>query len=148
VSTAVCVQNRCPHRAVEGKTTEEAFTGEKPEVGHLRIFGCPVFIHVPSDKRSKLDPSEEKGIFVGYSENSKGVRVYIPGQRKIDVSRDVTFVEDSTFKESPAEEEKEIEEQEVPSTEDHDTDQDHDETHMDVVPEPEVVRENNRKRPG
>jgi len=105
-------------------------------------------LNVPSNKRSKLDPSGEKGIFVRYSKNSKGVRVYIPGQRKIDVSRDVTFVEDSTFKESPAEEEKEIEEQEVPSTEDHDTDQDHDETHMDVVPEPEVVRENNRKRPG
>ena len=134
VSTAVYVQNRCPHRAVKGKTPEEAFTGEKPEVGHLRIFGCPVFIHVPSDKRSKLDPSGEKGIFVGYSENSKGVRVYIPGRRKIEVSRDVTFDEDSVFNESPAEEEKEIEEQEVPSTEDHDTDQDHEETHMGCCP--------------
>jgi len=97
MSTAVYVQNRCPHRAVKGKTPEEAFTGEKPEVGHLRIFGCPVFIHVPRDKRSKLDPSGEKGIFVGYSENSKGDRVYIPGHRKIEVSRDVTFDEIATL---------------------------------------------------
>jgi len=149
VNTAVYVQNRCPHRAVKGKTPEEAFTGEKPEVGHLRIFGCPVFIHVPTDKRSKLDPSGKKGIFVGYSENSKGVRVYIPGHRKIEVSRDVTFDEDAVFKshESPAEEE-EIEEQEVPATEEHDSDQDHEETHMDIAPDPEPFGEGNQKRPG
>jgi len=46
VSTAVYVQNRCPHRVVKGKTPEEAFTEEKPEVGHLRIFGCPVFMYL------------------------------------------------------------------------------------------------------
>ena len=29
---------------------DEAFIGVNPEVGHLRIFGCPVYIHVPKDK--------------------------------------------------------------------------------------------------
>jgi hypothetical protein len=57
------------------------FTGEKPEVNHLRIFGCPINVHVPWDKRSKLDPLGKKGIFVGYSETSKAYRVYIPGHR-------------------------------------------------------------------
>jgi hypothetical protein len=55
------------------------FTGEKSEVNHLRIFGCLVYVHVPKDKRSKLDPSGKKGIFVGYSETSKAYIVYIPG---------------------------------------------------------------------
>jgi hypothetical protein len=41
------------------------FTEKKPEVSHLKIFGCPVFIHIPKEKRNKLKPSGKKGIFVG-----------------------------------------------------------------------------------
>ena len=73
------------------------FTGVKPDVEHLRIFGCPVYIHVPKEKRSKMEPSGKKGIFVGYSETSKAYRIYIPGQRNIEVSRDVTFHEEVAF---------------------------------------------------
>jgi hypothetical protein len=47
-------------------TPEEAFTKVKPVVGHLRIFGCPVYIHIPKEKRTKLDPFGMKGTFVGY----------------------------------------------------------------------------------
>ena len=50
--TVVYVQNRSPHQAIGNKTPEEVFSGEKPEVSHLRIFGCPVFIHVPKEKRT------------------------------------------------------------------------------------------------
>ena len=56
---------------MEDKTLEEAFIGVRPEIGHLRIFGCLVYIHVPKEKRTKLEPSGQKGIFVGYSETSK-----------------------------------------------------------------------------
>ena len=59
------------------KTPEKAFTGVKPKIGHLRIFGCPLYIHVPMEKRTKLEPLGEKGIFVGYSENSKAYRIFI-----------------------------------------------------------------------
>lgn len=54
-------------------------------------------MHVPKDKRSKLDPSGKKGIFVGYDESSKAYRVYIPGYRQIKTSRDATFDEDTAF---------------------------------------------------
>jgi hypothetical protein len=66
-STAIYVQNKSPHRILEDKTPEEAFTRVRPEIGHLRIFGCPVYIHVPKEKRTKLQPSGRKGMFVGYS---------------------------------------------------------------------------------
>ena len=46
-STLVYVQNRCPHWRLQDMTPEEAFIGEKPEIGHLRIFGCSVYVHVP-----------------------------------------------------------------------------------------------------
>jgi hypothetical protein len=54
--TTVYVQNRSPHKTLRNMMSEEAFTGVKPEVGHFRIFGCPVYIHVPKEKRIKLDP--------------------------------------------------------------------------------------------
>jgi hypothetical protein len=90
----VYVQNRCPHQALDSKTPEEVFTGKKPDVSHFRIFGSPVYFHVPKEKRSKLDASGKKGTFVGYSENSKAYRIYVPGQREVEISHDVTFDED------------------------------------------------------
>ena len=59
--TVVYVHNRISHSALGFKTPEEMFTGKKPEVSHLKIFGCPVYIHIPKEKRTKLDPSGKKG---------------------------------------------------------------------------------------
>ena len=55
--TIVYVQNRLSHSALGFKTPEEMFTGNKPEVSHLKIFGCPLYIHITKEKRTKLDPS-------------------------------------------------------------------------------------------
>ena len=49
-------------------------------------------------KRTKLEPSGRKGIFVGYSETSKPYRIFILGQKNIELSRDVIFEEDLAFK--------------------------------------------------
>ena len=94
------IQNRCPHAILEDKTPEEVFTSMKPEIGHLRVFGCHVYVHIPKEKRTKMDPSGKKGVFVGYSETSKAYKIYIPSQRQIEVSRDVTFHEESTLRKS------------------------------------------------
>jgi hypothetical protein len=56
---------------------------------------CAQTSHVPLEKMTKLEDTAEKGIFVGYNENSKAYRVYIPSLRKIVVKRDVRFVEGS-----------------------------------------------------
>jgi hypothetical protein len=55
--TTVYVHKKSPHNVLENKTPEEMFSGEKPEVSHFRIFGCPVFVHFPKEKRKKLDSS-------------------------------------------------------------------------------------------
>ena len=47
------------------KTPEDIFSGKKPDVSHFRVFGCPVYFHVPKEKRSKLDASGKKRMFVG-----------------------------------------------------------------------------------
>ena len=77
-------------------TPQEAFSGGKQE-SHFRIFGCLVYIHISKENRTKLYPSGRKGIFVGYSESSKAYRIYFPGFKKMDISRDVTFDEDSPY---------------------------------------------------
>ena len=77
--TVVYIQNRRPHAIWGEKTSEEVFTKKKPAADHKRIFGTPVYVHVPKEKRAKLEPSSKKGIFVGYSDCSKDYRVYIPG---------------------------------------------------------------------
>ena len=73
-----------------------------------------MYIHIPKEKRTKLDPSRKKGIFVGYSESSKAYRIYFPGLKKIDISRDVTFDEDSAYNKSRKRPIEDLEETEVP----------------------------------
>eukprot|EP00253_Pinus_taeda_P014831 PITA_14831 len=96
----VYLQNRSPHHALGNVTSEEAFFGKKPNVGHFRIFGCLTYSYVPKEKRTKLDLTTDKGIFVGYSETSKTYRIYIPAQRKVVVRQDVKFEEERAFKRS------------------------------------------------
>ena len=92
--TTVYVQNRTPHRVLKNKTPKEVFSGKKPKVSHLKISACPVYIHIPKEKRTKLDPLGKKGIFVGYSKSLKAYGIYFRGFKKIKISRDVTFDED------------------------------------------------------
>ena len=58
-------------------------------------------MHVPKEKRTKLEPSWRKGIFVGYSKTSKAYRIFIPGEKNIELSRDVIFEEHLAFKRAP-----------------------------------------------
>ena len=69
---ATHVLNRVPTRTIT-KTLmlHEAFTGNKPSVAHLRIFGCKVHVHVPDKKCHKLDTKSIKCVFLGFAENWK-----------------------------------------------------------------------------
>ena len=96
LQSAVHIKNRSPHRAVEVKTPEELWTGHKPDVSHLRVFGCDAYVHIPKHKRGKLESKSVKCVFVGYQDGCKGWRLYEPRSNQLFVSRDVTFVEDTS----------------------------------------------------
>jgi hypothetical protein len=98
--TTVYLQNKSPHKVVGSMTPEEDFSRKKPEVGHLRIFGCITYSYVPSEKTKNLEPMTERGIFFGYSETSKAFCIYLPSLRKTVLRRDVRFEEDGTFRKS------------------------------------------------
>jgi hypothetical protein len=83
IATVVYIMNRTPTVVVHGMITEEKFTGKKPDVSHLRVFGCIAYVHVPHEKKSKLDPKVEKFIFVGYSLEQKGYKCFNPSIRKL-----------------------------------------------------------------
>jgi hypothetical protein len=88
-ATAFYLQNRSPHKILGKKTPKEAFTGRRLDVEHIKIFGCLTYSHVPLEKTTKLDPTAQQGILVGYLEVSKAYRIYIPSQWRVVVSRDV-----------------------------------------------------------
>ena len=88
----------CPHTALGRKTPEEVFTGSRPEVSHIRIFGSVCYCHVHAGNRKKLDPYGEKGLLDGYNKILKAYRVYIPTRKRIIVSRDVQFDEDGALR--------------------------------------------------
>ena len=98
--TVVYIPNRCHPIALGRKTLEEVFTGTRPDVSHLRIFGSVFYCHIHADTRKKLDPSGEKGLLIGYSETLKPYKVYIPARKRIIVSRDVQFDQDTTLQRS------------------------------------------------
>ncbi|KAG7557256.1 Reverse transcriptase RNA-dependent DNA polymerase [Arabidopsis suecica] len=60
--------NRSPTAAVENMTPEEAWSGSKPVVEYFRVFGCIGYVHIPDQKRRKLDDKSKKCIFLGVKE--------------------------------------------------------------------------------
>ena len=97
VACAVYLTNRSPTRSVHEKTPQEAWSGRKPGISHLKVFGSIAYTHVPDEKRTKLDDKSEKYVFVGYDSRSKGYKLYNPNSRKIVISRDVEFDEEDCW---------------------------------------------------
>jgi hypothetical protein len=66
------IQNIYPHRYVKDKTPYEAWSGLKPEVTHIHIFGSHAWARIRFEKRKALDPQSTECIFVGYLNGLKG----------------------------------------------------------------------------
>jgi hypothetical protein len=74
-------------------TPEEAFTGNKPDVSHFKIFVLSIYVHVTKDARKKLEPIAKVGIFVGYTETPHNYYVYLSNSKMIVMRRDTKFDE-------------------------------------------------------
>ena len=79
-------------------TPEEAFSGKRPDISHLRTFDSPVYMHVMKDARNKLEPTTKVGIFVGYTDMPHNYHVYFLDSRKTVVRRDIKFHEEKAMK--------------------------------------------------
>ena len=64
----------------------------------MKIFGCEAFVHIPKEKRTKLDNKSMKCIFLGYVDGEFGYRLWDPVKSKVIRSRDGIFNELEMFK--------------------------------------------------
>ncbi|KAL0440382.1 UNVERIFIED_CONTAM: Retrovirus-related Pol polyprotein from transposon TNT 1-94 [Sesamum latifolium] len=85
--------DRSLRASLGGKVAEEVWTGDPVNFDHLRIFGCPAYVHVPSDEKSKLDLKSKQCIFLGYKKAVKGYKFWDSIARKMVISRDAVFDE-------------------------------------------------------
>ena len=69
LKTAVYILNRVPSKAVN-KTPYELWTGKKPSIRHLHVWGCPTEVMPYRPNERKLDSRTVSSYFVGYPERS------------------------------------------------------------------------------
>lgn len=101
ISTACYLSNRSPKRCLGGRTPEELWTGHKPDLSHLRVFGSNARAYIPGHLRKKVDPTSRPAILVGYSEDQRGYRLWSAEDQKVFVASNVEFFE-TELKTSPA----------------------------------------------
>ena len=92
---AIYVSNRLVH-AGHQKTPYEYVYGTKPKLGHLYPFGAICYAHVPSERRSKLDPAAERCRLLGFGDDDgtvehKGYLLLRESDHSVFYSRSVTF---------------------------------------------------------
>jgi transposase InsO family protein len=76
VSIACYLINRSPREALNMKVVEEVWTGNKVDYSSLRVFGCPTYVHLPSEEQSKLDSKSRQYVFLGYGKWVKGYKFW------------------------------------------------------------------------
>jgi hypothetical protein len=89
------IRNRAPVAGIGWKTPEELYSGNKPDVKHMRIWGSKCYVHIPQQLRNKLDPVAWTGIFVGYEPTARHYRVYDPKTSRIHRTRNIEFEENT-----------------------------------------------------
>ena len=94
IKTSAYIKNRCP--GVDEITPYERLNKEKPTLSHLRIIGSRTWVHIPKEKRTKLDDRSWQGIFVGY-DGTNQFRIYDPRTGKVHISRDIQVDELNTY---------------------------------------------------
>ena len=71
---AVYVKNRLPHSSHQmRKSPYEAYSGIKPNLSLLRVWGCRVIVKDPQLRKAKLDSNTSRGIFLRYTATDKNI---------------------------------------------------------------------------
>jgi len=106
IKTAVYIKNRVTSRSRPiGKTPFELWTGNKPNVSHMRVFGSTFLVVL---HKSHIDGTfgdkAVKGVFLGYPDGSKAYKVILD-VGKVVKARSVVFAETNVSEEAEVSEE-------------------------------------------
>lgn len=97
VRHATYLINRVATRVLINQTPYEVFKKKKPNVGHIRVFGCVAYAKKETEHLRKLDDRSRKLVHLGTEPGSKAYRLYDPNVRRVVVSRDVVFRESEAW---------------------------------------------------
>ncbi|KAJ9561425.1 hypothetical protein OSB04_006585 [Centaurea solstitialis] len=90
LETTAYILNLVPAKKVE-KTPHEMWTGKKPSLAHIKVWGCEVFVR--HESQDKLADKSEKCLFIGYPQKSYGYLFYRPTENVVFVARRGVFRE-------------------------------------------------------
>jgi len=93
LTAQIHVWNCLPTSTLKGMTPHEAWFKRKPDVSHLRVWGCLAYVFIQKDKRRSLQPHMEQCLFVGYPSGYKGWKFYNPSTKKYIISEQAEFDE-------------------------------------------------------
>jgi transposase InsO family protein len=96
LKTAAYILNRVPTKATN-KTPYEIWNGRKPNLKHLRVWGCPAEARPYRPHEKKLDERTVSCYFIGYPERSRGFKFYNPTEHSVFETGNAKFFEDVEF---------------------------------------------------
>jgi transposase InsO family protein len=96
LKTAAYILNRVPTKATN-KTPYEIWNGRKPNLKHLRVWGCPAEARPYRPNEKKLDERTVSCYFIGYAERSRGYKFYNPTEHSVFETGNANFFEDVEF---------------------------------------------------
>jgi hypothetical protein len=76
-------------------TPFELWYGKKPNLSHLRVWGCQAYVQVQRDVWTKVEPHMVRCVFIGYPNGYKGWKFWDPVAKKVIISETATFDEHS-----------------------------------------------------
>ena len=94
-NTACFIFNRLPTST--GRIPYEDWHEASTSLTMLKKFGSFGHSHVPKEKRAKWDPKTKGGFLVGYAQEGGAYKMYDPKEKRIFISRDVSFNESVTY---------------------------------------------------
>ena len=94
VRHATYLLNKVATRYLLGKTPYEALRHKKPNISHLKVFGCVCYARTETAGRKKLDDRLRIVVHLGTEPGSKAYRLFDPSNMKIVVNRDLYFEEE------------------------------------------------------
>ena len=90
--------NRVATRSLDRKTPYEALKGRKPNLSHLKVFGCVCYARTETAGRRKHDDRSRVLVHLETEPGSKAYRLVDPPSKRIVVNRDVIFEENKKWK--------------------------------------------------
>ena len=106
LNTSCYIINRCMIRPILNKTPYELFKGRKPNIMHLRVFGCKYYVHNNGkEPLGKFDSRSDEAIFLRYSSHSKACKVFNKRTLCVEESVHVLFDETNSLIEHDAQDE-------------------------------------------